>query len=73
LDAVTMTDTAKMRKLAGLTAPTLLEVCAYCKREIGRKSCPPEQAGEVSHGICPDCFKAQTGKEPAGTTNTKGS
>ena len=64
LDAVTLTDTAKMRKLAQ-EAPTMLAVCAYCKGEIGRVACEPGQEGDVSHGICPSCFKAQTGREPS--------
>jgi hypothetical protein len=50
--------------------PTMLEVCAYCKKEVGRVKCSPEQVGEVTHGVCRECFKALTGREPTLTSNT---
>jgi hypothetical protein len=56
---------------AAQEAPTMLAVCAYCKGEIGRVACEPGQEGDVSHGICPACFKAQTGREP-GLAKVKG-
>ena len=34
-------------------------VCAWCKKDLGSKSCEAAMAGHISHGICPDC-KAKT-------------
>lgn len=37
-------------------APTIRVVCCQCRRQYGTKPCPPEQDGQVSHGLCgPEC------------------
>lgn len=33
-------------------------VCAWCKSEMGSVACVPEQAGEVSHGLCMACAQS---------------
>jgi hypothetical protein len=35
--------------------------CAWCKKDLGDK--PPYDNQETSHGICPDCYKKQTGHD----------
>ncbi len=39
----------------GLGADLMPVVCAWCSRSLGAKVCRPEEAGQVSHGICPEC------------------
>ena len=39
-------------------------VCAWCGLDLGRRECTQEQAGKVSHGICPVC-RDKMGRELA--------
>ena len=35
----------------------MLVVCRWCQpeRHFGETPCPPEQDGEITHSICPEC------------------
>lgn len=35
--------------------PVMDVVCAWCKEWLGFQECQPQNAGTISHGICPDC------------------
>lgn len=37
--------------------PVMQVVCGWCGKHLGTKPCAPEQAGQVTHGICDDCAK----------------
>jgi len=32
-------------------------VCAWCGKDLGEKEGESGEGGNVSHGICPKCFK----------------
>ena len=38
---------------------TMLRACSYCGADMGTKPCVQKQDGQVSHGICTACYKAQ--------------
>lgn len=38
-----------------IDAPMWLVICSWCQRVIGAAPCAPEQVGEKTHGICPEC------------------
>ena len=42
----------------------MLVVCRWCKpeRHFGEKPCPPEQDGEITHSICPECKAVALGE-----------
>lgn len=33
-------------------------VCAWCCKELEPKPCTEKDHGEITHSICPECFKA---------------
>lgn len=37
--------------------PHMIVVCSWCGKTMGTKPCPPEQDGQVTHGICDECYK----------------
>ena len=39
--------------------PMMLSACAWCGTALESKPCPPEQAGQTSHGICPGCYPSE--------------
>ena len=32
-------------------------ICSWCRADLGTIRCRPEQAGEITHGICQPCLK----------------
>jgi hypothetical protein len=39
----------------GLGAPMAPVVCSWCNRNMGAKVCAPDQAGKITHSVCPGC------------------
>lgn len=39
----------------------LYRVCAWCQKPMGTKATIYQNAGEITHGICPECFENLTG------------
>jgi hypothetical protein len=48
----------------GIGATLLRRVCGWCQAEMGVVAGSPDQAGEITHGICPACAERMTNELP---------
>jgi hypothetical protein len=38
-----------------MSQPKMKVICGWCNANLGTKPCSPQQAGQVSHGMCATC------------------